>query len=77
MHNEKNTSLPIHGMQDNGINIVSINNYRTEDDIKRNLCGSRKRVEKPDIVHISCTKKKKKELKSLPKIKLEFIEDDG
>ena len=67
----------MHGMQDNGINIVGINNYWTEDDIKRNLCGSRQRVEKTDIVHISCTNEEKMQLKALPKIKLEFIKDDG
>ena len=65
------------GMQDNGINIVSINTYWTEDDIKRNLCGRRQTIEKHDIVHISCTNDEKIQLKALPNIKLEFIEDNG
>ena len=66
-----------HGMQDKGINIVSINNYWTEDDFKWNLCGRRRTIEKPDIVHIACTNDEKMQLKVLPKIKLDFIEDNG
>ena len=65
------------GVQDNGINIVSINTYWSEDDIKWNLCGRRQTIEKPDIVYISCTNDEKIQLKSLPKVKLEFNEDHG
>ena len=46
-------------MQDNGTNIISINTYWTEDDIKWNLCGRRQTIEKHDIVHISCTNDEK------------------
>ena len=62
-------------MQDYHINIIRINTYWNEDDIKWNLCG--KRQDKENHVHISCTSEDKMKLKTRSKINLEFIEDDG
>ena len=62
-------------MQDYGVNIIHINTYWNEDDIKWNFCG--KRQTKEVYVHISCTSEDKTQLKAQSKINLEFIEDDG
>ena len=62
-------------MQDNDVNIISINTYWTKADLKWKLCGRRQMKE--NIVHISCTSEDKTQLKTQSKIKFDFIEDDG
>ena len=62
-------------LQDSDVNIIRINTYWTEADVKWNLCG--KRQMKENYVHVFCTSAAKKELKALTKFNLEFIEDDG
>ena len=67
-------------IQDNSINIISINTYNwTEAYIKTKwkLCGRRQAKEEHTIVHIFCTNDEKRELLAQSHIKLEFIEDDG
>ena len=65
----------LHVIQDSDVNIIRINTYWTEADVKWNLCG--KRQMKENCVHIFCTSAAKKELKALTKFNFEFIEDDG
>ena len=64
-------------MQDYDVNIIRINTYWTEADVKRNLCGRSRHQTKENYVHISCSSDDKMKLKAQSKINLEFIEDDG
>ena len=62
-------------MQDYSVNIICINTYWTETDVKWDLCG--RRQTKENHVYISCTNDEKTELKAQLKINLNFVEDDG
>ena len=64
-------------IQKNHVNIIRINTYWSEDDIKWKFCGIGKRQMKENYVHISCKSEEKAQLKAQSKINLEFIEDDG